>query len=177
MTSKNTSPELSNMIEPGRTGSAEEMSRLIDQCACRPAERRYGQMMAIARNQEGHDRTCDYWYLVHTCGRSHIAFNKRENFLAWVKGVGLSLSGELPPHGTYGVVHIVGEYKTAMHLSYDEFYAHADTGVIGRTLSNGRYTMSITTRDEDGLRTVHTLNSNRRFRPEYDYQESRALVG
>ncbi|MGF6604014.1 hypothetical protein P3T23_008769 [Paraburkholderia sp. GAS448] len=143
-----------------------------------PVVNRHGKLIVITLDQDGHDRTCDYWYLVQTnyCS-AHTAFNKRENLLKWLEGLGLKLDGELPPHGTHGVVWVSGEYREAWHLSYALFDQHRARGVIGRALSNGQYTMSIITRDEDGIHTVHTLNPNLTLRPVYDYQESRALVG
>lgn len=143
-----------------------------------PAVTTHEKLVVIALDQDGHDRTCDYWYLVQTsyCG-PHKAFNKRENLLKWLEGLGLKLESELPPHGTHGVVRVTGEYRQASHLSYDLFERYRQNGVIGRALSNGQYTMSIITRDHYGICTIHTLNPNLTLRPVYDYQESRAMVG
>ncbi|HJP68165.1 MAG TPA: hypothetical protein VJ846_04615 [Sphingomicrobium sp.] len=144
----------------------------------RPVVNQHGELIVVALDQSGHDRTCDYWYLVQKSnGCAHTAFNKRENLLHWLQSLGLKLDSELPRHGTHGVVWVTGEYREAWHMSYDLFYEQAPQGKIGRTLSNGQYTMSIITRDEDGIHTIHTLNPNLRHRHVYDHQESRAMVG
>lgn len=143
-----------------------------------PVVSRHGGLCVVTLDQDGHDCTCDYWYLVQTdCCTAHTAFNKREHLLKWLDGLGLTLDGELPPHGTRGVVWVRGEYRKAMHLSYALFDRHRARGAIGRALSNGDYTMSIITRDEDGVHTIHVLNPNLTLRTVYDYKESRAMVG
>jgi hypothetical protein len=60
-------------------------------------------------------------------------------------------------------------------MSYDEFYAL--DGERSRDLSNGDWTLAIITKDEQGIKTVHTLNPNCRDRPVFDYRESRAMHG
>jgi hypothetical protein len=135
----------------------------------------FDKLTVISLDQQGHERTCNYWYLVQNQHGPHTAFEKREHLLAWLERLGLTLEGELPPHGTHGWLTVTGAYRAKSHLSYDEFFALE--GDRTRTLSNGRYTLGIITRDEDGLRTLHTLNPNCRDRPEFDHAESRALVG
>lgn len=142
-----------------------------------PVVNRHSNLSIVTLDAIRHSGTCDYWYLVQQSHRAHTAFNKRENLLKWLDDLGLKIDGELPPHGTYGFVFVIGEYREAWHLSYDLFDRQRERGVIGRALSNGQYTMSITTRDEDGVHTIHTLNPNLTLRPVYDHQESRAMVG
>jgi hypothetical protein len=61
-------------------------------------------------------------------------------------------------------------------MSYDDFY-DLPAIIETRTLSNGRYTLARITEEEDGIRTVHTMNCNCKHRHEYDHTESRALYG
>jgi hypothetical protein len=129
----------------------------------------------VTLDPEGHEKTCDYWYLVQTSCFAHTAFNRRESLIQWLQERGLSLTKELPQHGTFSVQDITGSYRRQMHTSYDEFYALQ--GARTRTLSNGDWTLAIITTDGDGLKTVHTLNPNCHDRQVFDYRESRALHG
>lgn len=136
----------------------------------------YRNLYLCTLARAAHERTCGYWYLVHCdWATSHTAFAQREHFLTWLEHLGLSLEAPIPEHGQHSGQKIVGSYRTAAHMSYDAFYALQ--GLQVRTMSNGRYTLGIITTDTDGIRTLHTLNPNCHYRPEYDYTESRALVG
>ncbi len=129
----------------------------------------------ITCDQERHDRTCGYWYLIQSRAMSCTAFARRESFLQYLNERGLSLSESMPAHTEWSSQHISGQYREQMHMSYDEFFALV--GSRTRTLSNGQYTLAIITSDDDGIRTVHTLNPNCHDRPVFDYTESRALHG
>ncbi|MGF6996749.1 hypothetical protein [Paraburkholderia sp. GAS32] len=135
----------------------------------------FDKLTAISLDTFGHSQTCNYWYVVQQYHGPHTAFQHRENFIKWLDLLGLKLREELPAHGTHKVMWIEGTYRTQMHMSYDEFYALE--GVHTRTLSNGSYTLGIVTTDEDGIKTLHSLNPNCKHRHEFDYQESRAMVG
>lgn len=127
-------------------------------------------------NEDAHSRTCGYWYLIRKGGCTpHTAFANRTHLLRWLEERGLSLTEEMPAHGESSWQSIKGTYKSEMHGSYDKFFALR--GYRTRELSNGQYTLAIITTDEDGVRTVHTLNPNCRDRPVFDYFESRALFG
>lgn len=127
-------------------------------------------------NPEWNKKTCDYWYTVEVeCSTPHTAFNRRESLLQYLQERGLELTEPLPEHGTSSGQWLKGEYREEMHWSYDEFFALR--GIRTRALSNGDYTLAIITTDEDGLRTVHTLNPNCHDRPVFNYFESRGLLG
>lgn len=126
-------------------------------------------------DQNHHDRTCGYWYIVQSGAMSNCAFSRRESFLQFLNERGLELTKELPNHTEPSFQSITGSYRTQMHGSYDEFFALR--GIRTRTMSNAQYTLAIITTDDDGIRTVHTLNPNCRDRPVFDYAESRALHG
>lgn len=128
----------------------------------------YKNLRVTSLTPEMHARTCNYWYTVTDSAYAHVAFETRNGLMHWLVERGLELEGELPKHGTYGSVAVIGSYRARMHGSYDQFFALAsicDTKVM----SNGDYTMARITRDGDGILTVHTLNPNCRFRPVYDY--------
>lgn len=136
--------------------------------------RTYTKLFLTCLNDEAHQKTCGYWYTVtHDAAYPHTAFATREGLLAWLNRFGLHLTQAMPAHGSIGFQSIAGAYRTASHCSYDAFYSLAGEHI--RTMSNGRYTLGIITKDDDGLYTLHTLNPNMHYRPEYDHAESRAL--
>lgn len=135
----------------------------------------YSNLSVCSLDPEQHARTCNYWYTVRNEPYAHTAFNKRSSLMRWLEERGLELVQDLPEQGTHSYQRIEGQYRTAMHMSYDEFYAL--DGLRTRALSNGQWTMAVVTTDEEGIRTVHTLNPNCKDRPVYDYSESRVLFG
>ena len=135
----------------------------------------HANLHLITCDQDHHDRTCGYWYIVQSGAMANCAFSRRESFMQFLSERGLELTEELPSHTERSFQSIAGSYRTQMHGSYDEFFALSGTRT--RTLSNGQYTVAIITQDDDGIRTVHTLNPNCRDRPVFDYAESRALHG
>ena len=132
-----------------------------------------GNLIVISCDQQLHSQTCNYWYLVQSHASAYCAFTHREAFLKWLDELGLSLAGDLPPHGTHGWVHIAGEFSRRMHLSYDAFFA-LPAVLETETLCNAEYTLGRITVDEAGHRTLHTLNPNCRHRPVFPYAETRA---
>ena len=136
----------------------------------------YKNLFLCTLDQEFHEKTCGYWYLVYSdWAQSHTAFAKREHLLTWLENLDLALTADLPEHTQHSSQRLTGSYRTSMHMSYDAFYSLEGQHV--RVVSNARYTLGIITHDSDGLRTLHALSPNCIYRPEYDYVESRALVG
>ena len=134
------------------------------------------KLTLIQATPEQARNTCGpYWYLVQDYYTSHTAFCRRESFLNYLEERGLALSEPLVEQGTYAYQVIIGGYDQVMHMSYDAFYA-LPAIIETRTLSNGSYTLARITED-NGIRTVHTLNPNCEHRPEYDYFESKAIYG
>lgn len=128
--------------------------------------------MSLTREQ--HDRTCGYWYTVQSHGTALTAFRTRAAFLQWLANRELAVEADIPEHGEFAHGCIGGEYREAMHLSYEEFYAV--NGYRGRELSNSQYTLAIYAHDDDGLVTVHTLNPNCADRPIFDHLGTQALI-
>ena len=137
------------------------------------------KLSVIPLNPEWNKKTCNYWYLVQNNHGAHTAFNRRESLFRWMDERGLSIDDtKLAPHMQGGDwLPIVGTYREKAHMSYDAFYSLQNVVVETKTLSNGDYTMARITLDPDGIRTVHTLNCNCKFRPVYDYSACRAEVG
>ena len=122
---------------------------------------------------EQHERTCGYWYAISSHSTPHTAFRTRLALMRWLEDRGLAVLGHVPDAGTWGSNRVEGEYREQMHMSYDAFYALE--GQQTRAMSNAQYTLAIITMDDDGLRTVHTLNPNCQDRPVFDYRASQAL--
>ena len=116
------------------------------------------------------ERHGNYWCVVESECRAHTAFRTPGGAMRWMQERGLALSEPVPEEGPYSYQRLIGSYREALHCSYDVFYSLVGTRT--REMSNGSYTMAIITNDEDGLRTVHTLNCNCADRPVYDYAES-----
>ena len=133
-------------------------------------------LMIISLDKAAHDRTCGYWYLVHCKATSHTAFATREGLENYLQERGLALDTELPAHGEFGTIFVSGSYREPMHMDKNEFYSLVNIVKMTRTLSNGSYTLAIVTQDNDGIRTVHTLNPNVKDRVEFDYTESRKMI-
>lgn len=145
----------------------------------------YGDLQATSLTSEFHQRTCGYWFTVTARAMAHTAFGTRASLDRWLSERGLSLENDLPEAGTFGTSRVIGEYIAESHgefLSDDprdgmgegDFYslpAIAET----MALSNGAYTLARITED-DGIRTIHTLNPNVRTRVVYDYREAAKLM-
>jgi hypothetical protein len=127
--------------------------------------------LSLARFDETmRERHGNYWCAVESECRAHTAFRTPGSAMRWLEERGLTLSEPVPEEGPYSYQRLIGSYREALHCSYDVFYSL--DGTRTRAVSNGSYTMAIITNDEDGLRTVHTLNCNLADRPVYDYAES-----
>ena len=154
----------------------------------------HDNLSLVTLDAEFHRRTCGYWYLIRRSAQAHTAFAKREHLLAWLAERGLELTEDLPPHGTHSFQRLQGKYATACHRTYDPVLKLADDTrwerryddpkernpdelpIITRTCSNGSYTLAVIT-ESAGMRVVNYLNPNCKYRPEYDYTESKALHG
>jgi hypothetical protein len=130
--------------------------------------------LSFARfDQTMRKRHGNYWCVVESECRAHTAFRTPSGAMRWMQERGLTLSEPVTEEGPYSYQRLIGSYREALHCSYDVFYSLVGTRT--RAVSNGSYTMAIITNDEDGLRTVHTLNCNCADRPVYDYAESDKL--
>ena len=127
---------------------------------------------------EQHARTCNYWYYLQYQGMSYKAWTERAHFLAFLDAVGLTLPEPLAEQGKHSWQSLEGCYKEASHMSYDDFYALESKAVKTlRWMDNGAYTLAYVTQEEDGTCTVNYLNCNMKHRQQFDYFESRAIVG
>lgn len=117
--------------------------------------------------QEQHEHTCNYWYCVTVGAMAHTAFETERGLMQYLTERGLKLSEPLTPAGEWSSQEIIGTYNERMHMDTKEFYA-LNPVIITRAMSNGDYTLALIT-EEDGVRTVHTLNPNVHDRPVFDY--------
>ena len=124
-----------------------------------------GQVTAPGAPAEGYCRPS-------TVPRPAAAFTNRSALLRWLESVGLSLTAELPEHGVHSYQKLTGSYSTDMHFDMVAFFNLPGHQRVP-TMSNGDYTLGIIT-EENGHRTVHTLNPNVKGRPVFDYQSTRA---
>ena len=139
-----------------------------------PHVQTYDRLHLVALNPEQHQTTCGYWYTVTHASTAHTAFARRDSLLQWAVERGLTIEGDVPSPGTHASITVAGAYRTALHLSPLKFWSLQ--GVESCAMSNGQYTLAIITTDDDGLRTVHTLNPNVKTRPVYDRAECTAFA-
>jgi hypothetical protein len=146
----------------------------------------HGNLWAASLTPEQHERTCDYWFTVTSGATSLTAFSTRPGLDRWLSERGLSLEGELPEAGTSGFTRITGEYRSVSHgehvsddpcagMRESESWHALRPVMASATLSNGRYTLALITED-DGVRTVHTLNPNVKTRVEFDRRNAAAWL-
>lgn len=134
----------------------------------------YNKLTVTSLTPEQHQRTCNYWYVVQHSWGPHTAFTTRTGLNRWLSERGLEIEQEsLANNGVHSTVQVKGEYATEMHSSYDKFFGLANVVLETKDLSNGDYTLARITQDENGVRTVHTLNPNCRHRPTFDYNRCR----
>jgi hypothetical protein len=146
----------------------------------------YSNLWATSLTREQHERTCGYWFTVtHGPGTAHTAFATRAGLDRWLSERGLSLENDLPEAGTWGNTRIAGEYREESHgefvsddyrdgMGEGDFYSLRPV-LATQTWSNGRITLALIT-EEDGIRTVHTLNPNVKTRVEFDHHKTRELM-
>jgi hypothetical protein len=147
----------------------------------------YDKLHATSLTSEQHERTCGYWFTVTSGATAHTAFATRAGLDRWLSERGLSLAGELPDAGTWGTTRVTGEYRTASHGAFSpaednpyRMVADDEWGALSpmaatADLSNGRYTLALIT-EQDGIRTVHTLNPNVKTRVEFDRRNTAAWL-
>lgn len=131
----------------------------------------YANFYGCALDLEQHRKTCGYWYTVTSGSYAHTAFATARGLARWAEERNLQLE-EIPTKETWKPFKVTGKYRQCNHLSYDEFYA-LPAILETKTLSNGDYTLARITQDEEGIRTVHTLNPNCKARPVFDYAATR----
>ena len=137
--------------------------------------REYKDLWLITLDAEGHEKTCNYWYLVQTYGcTAHTAFAKRGSLLRWMNERGIELTAPLPEHGTHSVQRLVGRYKTTAHMDPKQFQGLQGTRTP--VLDNGGYTLGVIKEETDGTRNINYLNCNCE-RPKLPYAETREQVG
>lgn len=137
---------------------------------------KYSAMHLTCLTPEQHARTCGYWYTVTDQSIGHTAFAERDHAMQWLADRGLSIAEPLPmERGTFHTQAIIGAYVRQYEWSYDRFYA-LDAVAEPRRVDNGEYTLARITQDGD-IRTEHVMNPNCKYRPKFDYAESRAMVG
>lgn len=129
----------------------------------------FDNLTLISLDETGHQRTCNYWYLVQHQTRAHTAFETAAGLYRWMDERGLTLAGELPAHGIFGVLKINGSYRQESHLHDADVFPTLETVCESKTMSNGDYVVAKITRDANGVRCVHTLNPNVKDRQVFDY--------
>ena len=147
----------------------------------------YASLHATTLTPEQHEHTCGYWFVVTNGAMAHTAFATRGGLDRWLIERGLSLESELPEAGTWGTTRITGSYRTESHGEFsatednpyrmveDDAWHQIDAVMATAEMSNGDYTMALITED-DGVRTVHTLNPNVRTRVVYDRKNTAAWL-
>jgi hypothetical protein len=145
----------------------------------------FDKLFATSLTPEQHERTCGYWFTVTNGAVAHTAFATRAGLDRWMTERGLTLENELPEAGTWGTTRVLYGYRSALHgesLSDDladgmgpgDFYSLQPV-MATAAMSNGAYTLAFIT-EEDGIRTVHTLNCNVRSRVVFDRKHTAAWL-
>jgi hypothetical protein len=128
----------------------------------------YKALWLTVYDKEMHDKSCSYWYAVTEASLGHTAFRTKQGLMRFLQERNLKLSEPLTGRGVYSSQKLIGGYCEEMHLDEKEFYSLSHV-LMTKALSNGDYTLALITEDQDGLRTVHTLNPNVKTRPVFDY--------
>jgi len=152
----------------------------------------YSNLYVTSLDQHFHEQTSGYWFTVTNAATAHTAFRTRAGLDRWLNERGLSLESELPEAGSIGTSKVIGEYRTKSHgvfsdepyspdypdgprkMIEDDFYDLTPVAVTAE-MSNGRYTLALIT-EEDGVRTIHTLNPNVKTRIEFSYEKMREAL-
>lgn len=135
----------------------------------------YNRLYLITLDRAGHEKTCNYWYLVRSEGGAlaHTAFTHRVNLLRWLEERNLSLTEELPAHGEHSGQALTGGYSKRFVTSEEEF--NRLVGIRTVCLHNRDYTAGILTTGEDGARMEHVAHFSER--PKFDYWAMREFFG
>lgn len=131
---------------------------------------KYDNMRLICLDQDGHDRTCDYWYLVHTFGAtSHTAFRTRDAVLMWLRALGLHVDEEIPLDHVHKSMEIIGSYTRELVGCGEDTWSRRIGGIPCAVLSNGSYCTGKL--DEvNGERILHVPNPNVPWLDKLDYR-------
>jgi hypothetical protein len=125
---------------------------------------------------ERRGQTCGYWFCVSTdYGTAHAAFDTAAGLLKWLNERGLKLSQ--PLNGPGESSRIIGSYRTEMHYPCEPAEVESMEGLHTMTLSNGDYVVAVITDDQDGIKTVHTLNPNVHDRRTFSHDVGRRVNG
>lgn len=131
----------------------------------------YSNLQVQTLTPEMHAKTCGYWYVVTNSHGPHTAFETYAGLCRFMEERGLNLAAELPKAGTYWNVAINGTYRRQSHMDYNEFFG-LDAVLDTKAMDNGDYTLARVTLDDDGIRTIHVMNPNARFRTIYNYSDA-----
>ena len=145
----------------------------------------YDSLYATSLTPEWHEKTCGYWFTVTNGAMAHTAFETRAGLDRWLSERGLTLENDLPEAGTFGTTRITGEYRTKSHgefigddyrdgMGEGDFYSLVPVAATA-AMCNGDYTLALITED-DGVRTIHTLNPNVKTRVVFDRRKTDALM-
>lgn len=140
----------------------------------RPMKRTIGNLRAHRLTEGQRSQTCGYWFTVTSNSMAYIAFDTAEGLGRWMWERGLTIEKELAEPGG---CRIHGEYREESHLTENPHEVEEMEGLHTRTLSNGQYVVAVITTDDDGIRTVHTLNPNVRGRKVFNHRESDWIMG
>jgi hypothetical protein len=158
----------------------------------------YGQLYATSLTPDFHEKTCGYWFTVTNGSLSHTAFVTRAGLDRWLAERGLALENDLPDYSDpavipsrdnwrEGLTRVTGEYRTMSHgqfsptddnpyrMTEDDGWFALRPVLVTAAMSNGEYTLALITED-DGVRTVHTLNCNVKTRFVFDRIRTDALM-
>lgn len=127
---------------------------------------------------EQNARTCDYWYTVTTGAMAHVAFNTEVGLRKWMNERGLSIEGELPERGEWGVFKIEGSYYINMMndlKAFEDIRDTDDAAVKTKVMSNAEFTLGLLTKGDEGRVVVNYLNVNVKDRQVFDYAQSREV--
>ena len=106
-------------------------------------------------DQEQHEKTCGYWYLIKESHGPHTAFRTRGSLMRWLRDRGLSLTKHLPSHGEHSFQYIDGNYARRYIGSIDNIQSRIEDQIL--ILDNAEYTVAYVTHEE-GLRVVNIVN-------------------
>lgn len=141
----------------------------------------YDKLHATSTTAEWREKVgrTPYPYIVINGAMSHTAFMTRAGLDRWLGERGLTLENDLPEEGTFGTTRVLGQYRTESHGMFsatsdephrmieDDAWSQIRPVVITAAMSNGRWTLGLIS-EEDGIRTVHTLNPNVKSRIQVD---------
>lgn len=129
----------------------------------------YNRLGLCQLTPEQHGRTCGYWFTVTDHSTAHTAFRTKDQLMRWLEERNIELTSPLVAHGEHSYQQLKGEFNTEMHMSYDKFYSLPSIRET-RCMSNGNETLALITEDENGIRTIHSMNVNCKYRLVYNFE-------